>query len=99
MRLVLDTSRRIALDEREPGADDAEVLLADAWPGLAEVHASFAALTELKYFRTQQPDAGQVAELIAFAKTQPVRWHHSDYALCSVTAAIKAAHKVTLRTR
>lgn len=92
---VLDTSAWIALNEREAGAEEVEALLADAWLGSAEVHASFATLTELEYIRTQERDAGQAAELIAFAKAQPVRWHHSDDALCSEAAAIKAAHKVS----
>lgn len=46
---VLDTSAFIALDEREPGAEEVENILAKAWLGQAEVHASFATLTELQY--------------------------------------------------
>lgn len=92
---VFDTSAWIALDEREPGADEVEALLADAWLGQAEVHASFATLTELEYIRTQERDAQQAAELLAFAKAQPVRWHHSDDALCSEAAKLKAMHKVS----
>ena len=92
---VLDTSAWIALDEREPGADEVEALLADAWLGLAKVHASFATLTELEYIRTQERDTQQAAELLAFAKAQQVHWHHSDDALCSEAAKLKAAHKVS----
>lgn len=94
-RFVLDTSAWIALDERESGADEVEALLADAWLGQIEVHASFATLTELEYIRTQERDAQQAAELLAFAKSQQVRWHHSDDALCSEAAKLKAAHKVS----
>jgi predicted nucleic acid-binding protein len=93
--VVLDTSAWIALDEREPGADEVEALLADAWLGQTEVHASFATLTELEYIRTQERDAQQAAELLAFAKAQQVHWHHSDDALCSAAAKLKAAHKVS----
>ena len=94
-RFVLDTSAWIALDEREFGAGEVEALLADAWLGQIEVHASFATLTELEYIRTQERDAQQAAELLAFAKSQQVHWHHSDDALCSEAAKLKAAHKVS----
>ena len=93
--LVLDTSAFIALDEREPGAEEVEAILAKAWLGEAEVHASFATLTELEYIRTQERDAQQATELLAFAKSQPVKWHHTDDALCSEAAKLKAAHKVS----
>jgi len=92
---VLDTSAFVALDEREPGAETVEALLARAWLGEAEVHASFATLTELEYVRTQERDAEQATELLAFAKSQPVKWHHTDDALCSAAAKLKAAHKVS----
>lgn len=92
---VLDTSAFVALDEREPGAETVEAVLARAWLGEAEVHASFATLTELEYVRTQERDAEQATELLAFAKSQPVKWHHTDDALCSAAAKLKAAHKVS----
>lgn len=92
---VLDTSAWIALDERESGAVEVEALLADAWLGRVEAHASFATLTELEYIRTQERDAAQAAELLAFAKAQPVHWHHSDDALCSEAAKLKADHKLS----
>lgn len=92
---VLDTSAFIALDEREPGAEEVEALLAKAWLGEAEAHGSFATLTELEYIRTQEQDAQQATELLAFAKSQPVKWHHTDDALCSAAARLKAAHKVS----
>ena len=93
--VVLDTSAWIALDEREPGAEEVESILANAWLGQAEVHASFATLTELEYVRTQERDAQQAAELLAFARAQRVTWHHSDDALCAAAAKLKAAHKVS----
>jgi predicted nucleic acid-binding protein len=92
---VLDTSAFIALDEREPGAGEVEAILAKAWLGQAEVHASFATLTELEYIRTQEKDAQQATELLSFAKSQPVKWHHTDDALCGEAAKLKAAHKVS----
>jgi predicted nucleic acid-binding protein len=92
---VLDTSAWIAFEEAEPGAADVEAILAEAWQGRAEAHGSFVTLTELEYIRTQERDARQAAELLAFAKSQPVHWHHSDEALCSEAAKLKAAHKVS----
>ena len=72
-----------------------ESVLANAWLGSAEVHASFATLTELEYIRTQECDAQQAAELLAFARAQRVTWHHSDDTLCAAAAKLKAAHKVS----
>jgi predicted nucleic acid-binding protein len=93
--ILLDTSAWLALDEAEPGADEVEAILAKAWLGDALVHSSFVTLTELEYIRTQERDAQQAAELLAFAKAQRVRWHHSDDALCSGAAKLKAAHKIS----
>lgn len=93
--VVLDTSAWIALDEKEPGADQVEALLADAWLGQKELHGSFATLTELEYIRTQERDAQQATELLAFVKSQPVKWHHTDDGLCSRAAKLKAAHKLS----
>jgi predicted nucleic acid-binding protein len=93
--LVFDTSGWIALDEKEPGAEQVESLLADAWLGKAQIGASFVTLTELEYIRTQEHGAQQAAELLAFARSQPVTWHHSDDALCSAAAKLKAAYKVS----
>ena len=92
---VLDTSAWVALDEGEAGAGVVESLLAEAWLGRAEVHASFVTLTELEYIRTRERDAQQAAELLSWAKAQRVTWHHSDDAWCGAAAKIKAAHKLS----
>ena len=92
---VLDTSAWLALDEREAGAADVEAIIAEAWLGQATVHAYFVTLTELEYIRTQETNAQQAAELLTFAKAQSVVWHHSDNALCSAAAKLKAAHKIS----
>ncbi len=92
---VLDTSAWIALEEQEPGADEVEAILAKAWLGEAPVHAGFATLTELEYIHTQEREARQAAELILFARAQPVQWLHSDDALCGSAAQLKAAHKIS----
>ena len=72
-----------------------EAILAKAWLGEAELHGSFATLTELEYIRTQEKEASQATELLNFAKAQPVKWRHTDDALCSVAAKFKAAHKIS----
>ena len=92
---VLDTSAWLALDEAEPGAEEVEILLADAWLDKVEVHACFVTLTELEYIRTQERDAQQAAELLSFARSQRVTWHHSDNELCSAAAKLKAAHRMS----
>ena len=93
--IVLDTSALIALDEGEPGASEVEAVIVEAWQGLVEVHACFVTLTELEYIRAQERDAEQAEELLRFAKSQPVQWHHSDEALCSSAAKLKAAHRIS----
>ena len=92
---VLDTSAWLALDEAEPGAEEVEAILAEAWLGKAEVHSCFVTLTELEYIRTQERDAQQAAELLAFAKSQHTVWHHSDDALCAAAAKLKAVHRIS----
>ena len=94
-RFVLDTSAWLALNEKENGADEVESILAKAWLGEVELHACFVTLTELEYIRTQERDAEQAGELLGFARSQPVTWHHSDDALCSAAAKLKAAHKIS----
>lgn len=72
-----------------------EALLANAWLGEFEAHGAFATLTELEYIRTQEQDAEQATELLSFAKSQPVKWHRTDDALCGAAAKLKATHKVS----
>jgi predicted nucleic acid-binding protein len=92
---VLDTSAWLTLDEAEEGAAEVEAILSDAWLGLVEVHSSFVSLTELAYIRTQERNAEQAEELVAFARNQPVTWHHSDDDSCREAANLKAAHRIS----
>lgn len=92
---VLDTSAWLTLAESESGAEEVEAYVADAWLGRVSVHGSFVSLTELQYIRTNEQGAESAAKLIAWVKQQPVRWHHSDDALCSEAAKLKAAHKLS----
>lgn len=93
--LVLDTSAWIALDEREEGWEQVDALLTDAWQKKVLLHGSFVTLTELEYIRTQEANAEQAAEILRFVRSQPVTWHHSDDAICSGAAKLKAAHKLS----
>ena len=94
-RFVLDTSAWLALDEREEGWVEVNSLLAEAWHGHVEVHACFVTLTELEYIRTRERDAEEAAALLDLARSYKVTWHHSDDALCSAAAKLKAAHKLS----
>lgn len=93
--VVLDTSAWFALAESEPGADEVEAHVAAAWLGNTSIHSSFVSLTELQYIRTNEQGAESAAKLLAWVKQQPVQWLHSDDALCSEAAKLKAAHKVS----
>jgi predicted nucleic acid-binding protein len=94
-RLLLDTSACFALLEDESGADVVEACLLDARTGRLEVHASFATLTEIEYITTQERNAADAAGALAKIKAWPVQWHHTDEALCSEAAKLKAAHRVS----
>ena len=93
--VVLDTSAWLALAESELGAGEVEAHVAAAWLGRASIHSSFVTLTELQYIRTNEQGAESAARLTAWVKQQPVQWLHSDDALCSDAAKLKAAHKVS----
>jgi predicted nucleic acid-binding protein len=93
--VVLDTSAWFALVESEPGADEVEAHVAAAWLGHGCIHASFVSLTELQYIRTNEQSAEAAAQLVAWVKQQPIRWLHSDDALCEEAAKLKAAHKIS----
>ena len=93
--MVIDTSAWFTLAEAEAGADQVEAYMAEAWLGRITAHASFVSLTELEYVRTREQGPEAATELIAWVKQQPVRWHHSDDALCSAAAKLKAAHQIS----
>jgi predicted nucleic acid-binding protein len=92
---VLDTSAWMALDEREDGWEEVDALLTDAWDKKVRLHGCFVTLTEPEYIRTQEVNAEQAAEILTFVRSQPVTWHHSDAALCSSAAKVKAGHKLS----
>lgn len=93
--VLLDSSAWFALAEGEPGAEEVEAFLAQAWDGQIVIHASFVTLVELEYIRTHEQGAMAADKLLAWAKEQPVQWHHSDEALCSEAAKLKASYKLS----
>jgi ribonuclease VapC len=93
--VVLDTSACFAFLEDEAGAEEIEACLEEAQAGRLAAHASFATLTEVEYITTQERNAADAAKALAKIKAWPVQWHHSDEALCSDAAKLKAAHKLS----
>jgi predicted nucleic acid-binding protein len=93
--VIFDTSAFLTLTGEEPGADTVQDFITDALAGEIVLHASFVSLTEIEYI-TRQKEGEQAAERrLADIKALPIRWHHSDEALCSDAAKLKAAHKVS----
>ena len=93
--VVLDTSACFALLEDEAGADIVESYLVDARAGRGVIHGSFATLTEVEYITLQERGAADALAALTKIRAWPVLWHHTDDALCSEAAKLKAAHKVS----
>ena len=93
--VVLDTSACFAFLEDEAGADVVESYLVEAKQGRRVIHLSFATLTEVEYITTQERGASDADAALAKMKAWPIRWLHSDEALCGEAAKLKAAHKVS----
>ena len=92
---VLDTSAILALTGNEPGASEVQALLADAIAGRIRMHSSFVTLTEVEYITTQKEGAEAARQRVADLIALPIQWLHSDAALCSEAAKLKAAHKIS----
>ena len=93
--VVLDTSAIFAFSQVEPGEEIVGQYLEDAVEGRVELHGSFVTLTELEYMTTQRHGEARAQYLLRDVKSWPVRWHHSDDAVCSAAAKLKAAHKLS----
>ena len=93
--VVLDTSAFLTLTGDEPGADTVQKFITDALAGEIDLHASFVSLTEIEYITCQKEGEETARERLADIKALPVQWLHSDDALCSEAAKLKAAHKVS----
>ena len=92
---LLDTSAFLALVEREPGRDRVRDLIERAIRGEVLLHACFVSLTEVRYIVIYKRGPATADETIAELKALPVRWVHSDDALCAEAAEWKANHKVS----
>jgi predicted nucleic acid-binding protein len=93
--VVFDTSAFLTLTGEEPGADTVQNFITDALAGEIDLHASFVSLTEIEYITRQKEGEETARERLADIKALPVRWLHSDDALCSEAAKLKAVHKVS----
>lgn len=93
--VVFDTSAFLTLTGEEPGADTVQQFITDALAGAIQLHASFVSLTEVEYITRQEEGEETARQRLADLKALPIHWHHSDDALCSETAKLKAAHKLS----
>ena len=94
--LVLDTSAFLTLTDREPGAERVRELLKAAKRGEIQLHACFVTLAEAQYILTYDLGADRARRLVAAIRKFPIHWLHSDDALCSRAADIKAQHRLSL---
>jgi uncharacterized protein len=93
--VLLDTSAFLTWSQDEPGAEEVETYFQEAMDGRVALHASFVSLTEMEYITAQKLGPNKARELLESVEEQPVAWHHSDKALCSEAAKLKAAYKVS----
>lgn len=93
--MVLDTSAFLALMEKEDGADIVRECIADAIDGQTVLHGSFVSRTEVEYISIQKRGEAIAEQRLANLELLPIQWHHSDDALCSAAAKLKAAHKIS----
>ncbi|MDA1275793.1 MAG: PIN domain-containing protein [Verrucomicrobia bacterium] len=92
-RVVFDTSAFLTLTGDEPGAEQVQSHVTDAIAERIQLHASFVSLVE--YITLQEEGAEVAPQRLAEVRTLPVQWPHSDDALCSAAAKLKAAHRIS----
>lgn len=93
--VVFDTSAFLTLTGEEPGADTVQKFITDALAGEIDLHASFVSLTEIENITRQEEGEAIARQRLADIKALPVQWHHTDDALCSAAAKLKATRKVS----
>ncbi len=93
--LLLDTSAILAFIKDEPGADQVEAALLDAEAGVLLLHGCFGTLTEVDYITRQERSGPAAEQRVRDLLRLPIRWVHSDDALCSTAAKLKANHRVS----
>jgi predicted nucleic acid-binding protein len=94
-RFVFDTSALITLIEFEPGVDQLEAIVVDAINTRAELFCCFVSLTEVEYTAQQQEGEDVARQRMIELRTLPIQWIHSDDALCSAAAKLKAVHRIS----
>jgi predicted nucleic acid-binding protein len=93
--VLLDTSAIIAFIEDEPGAEQVHNALIDADAGTLHVYCCFVSLTEVEYITRQERGEIIADQRIRDLRNLPIQWIHSDDALCSAAAKLKAARRVS----
>ena len=94
--LLLDTSAILAFIEDESGADQVQSDLLDATAGSLPLHGCFVTLTEVDYITRQERGGAAADQRVRDLLDLPIQWVHSDVALCSGAAKLKAAHRISL---
>ncbi len=95
-RFLFDTSAFIAFLQAEPGAPRIRDLLEQSARRESDVIGCFVSLTEVQYITHYDFGEEAARATIADMKRLPVIWLHTDDALCSTAADIKASHRVSL---
>ena len=93
--LLLDTSAILAFTEDEPGADQVQAALLDTDAGVLLLHACFVTLTEVEYIARQERGELAAEQRIDELRSLPILWVHSDRALYSAAAKLKAGHRIS----
>ena len=81
--------------EDEPGADQVQTALLDADAGRLPLYGCFVTLTEVEYITRQERGVAAADQRLRDLHELPVRWVHSDDALCSAAAKLKATHRMS----
>jgi predicted nucleic acid-binding protein len=92
---VLDTSALLTLIEREAGVDQLQAIVLEAINGNAVLFGCFASLTEVDYIALQEEGEDFARKRMIDLHALPIQWLHSDNALCSVAAKLKAAYRIS----
>jgi len=93
--LLLDTSAIMSFIEDEPGADQVQIALFDADAGNLSLYGCFVTLTEIEYITRQEQGEAVAEQRVRDVRELPIRWVHSDDALCSAAAKLKASHRIS----
>ena len=93
--VVFDTSAILTLTDNELGADEVQAYVSEAIAGRIRLYGSFVTLTEVEYIALQEEGVEMARQRLIDLNTLPIEWLHSDQALCSEAAKLKATHKIS----